>query len=472
MSTLRPLARDSVSALGWSWRTFAALSAVTAFSAWQAIVGADAFWVVALGRHIVDTGSIPHHIPFAAARSAGWHNVPVLAELLFAAATGAGDRGLLALQGAMGFAALLLLAGTALRRGARDARVAGVMLLVATMSLQALVVVRLQMLSLVPFAVLMVILTRQAQRPTRSIWLLPVLVAVWANLHGAVLVGVAVAGCHLLVSRLHRRPAETIAVGVTTLGALFLTPAGLGTFHYYVGVFSNEAAKRGSELWSAPDPRRPFDALLLGAGLVVLVLFLRSRRAAWEYVVAGLLVIATLIAARNGVWLALGLFLLVTGTSDAERSTLGDESPRVDLRRPRPVPWLIWSLLAVAVWTAALATKEAVPGYVPGPVVSAVRDLAGDDGVVLATEPGVEQLAADGLTVWVSDPIDAFAPGDQAAYLDFLAGDPAGRRAWDSADVVAVEKGRPAMALVEADPTWRTARVIGDWHLFVRESPR
>jgi hypothetical protein len=461
-----------VSALSRSWRTFAALLVVTAFTAWQAIVGADAFWVVALGRHILDTGTITHHIPFAAAPSDGWHNVPVLAELLFAASTLPSDRGLLALQGAAGFAALLVLAVAALRRGARDARVAAVVLLVATMSLQALVVVRLQMLSLVPFALLMVVLTRQAQRPTRSIWLLPALVAVWANLHGAVLVGVAVAGCHLLVSRLHRRPAETIAVGVTTLGALFLTPAGRGTFHYYVGVFSNEAAKRGSELWSAPDPRRPFDALLLGAGLVLLVLFLRSRRAAWEYVVAGVLVTATLIAARNGVWLALGLFLLATGTSQGVRSTSGDGAPTPTLRRPSPVPWLAWSLVAVAVWTAILAAKEEVPGYVPGSVVTAVRDLAGPDGVVLATEPGVEQLAADGLTVWVSDPIDAFAPADQATYLDFLAGDPAGRRAWDSADVVAVEKGRPALGLVEADQTWRTAQVIGDWHLFVRESPR
>jgi hypothetical protein len=448
-----------------------ALLLVIGFSVWQATLGADAFWVVALGRHILDSASVPRGIPFASAPTTDWHNVPVVAEVIFAVATIPGDRALVALQGVLSAATLVTLTVTALRRGARDVTVAVVVCLVAAMSVQALVIVRLQMLSLLPFALLMVLLTAEARRPTRRIWLVPALVAVWANLHGAVLVGGAVLGCYLLLSRVRTRAREAVAVGAASLLAVFITPAGPGTIHYYLGVFSNEAAKRGSDLWAAPDPRRPFDALMVAAALLLGFAFLRRRRAAWEYLAATVLVVATLVAARNGVWLALGLFLLATGAPGR------GEVPPADNVRPTGhrawlVSWFVWGVLTSVVYASLLVSKDEVAGYVPQAVVGAVRGLAGPHGVVLATEPGVEQLAADGLTVWVSDPIDAFAPGDQSTYLDFLAGDPSGLRALDEADVVAVETGRPALRLVEGSSGWVRASVRGSWHLFVRETPR
>jgi hypothetical protein len=444
---------------------------VVSFSVWQATLGADAFWVVALGRHILDTGSVPDRIPFAASATSDWHNVPVLAELVFAVTTIPGDRAQVALQGVLSAAALVTLTVTALRRGARDATVAMVVVFVAAMSVQALVIVRLQMLSLVPFALLMVLLTAEARRPTRWIWLAPGLVAVWANLHGAVLVGVGLTGCYLLLGRLPSRPTEAVAVGVTTLFAVFATPVGPGTIHYYLGVFSNEAAMRGSELWAAPNPQNPLDALMLTAAMALLFAFLRRRRAAWEYLVAGVLVVATVVAARNGVWMALGLFLLATGVPErGQGSHPAIERPPVG--RAWIVSWMVWGVMTSVLYASLLASKDEVRGYVPQSVVSAVRQLAGPNGVVLATEPGVEQLAADGLTVWVSDPIDAFALTVQATYLDFLAGDSAGRGALDQADVVAVESGRAAMPLVEADSRWTRVSVVGDWHLFVRETAR
>ena len=58
-------------------------------------VGADARWLVALGRVIIAEGSIPHGVPFASAVSDHWHNVPVAAEVVFDGLHAAlGDRGL------------------------------------------------------------------------------------------------------------------------------------------------------------------------------------------------------------------------------------------------------------------------------------------------------------------------------------------------------------------------------------------
>ena len=51
----------------------------------------------------------------------------------------------------------------------------------------------------------LLVLRSQQRRPSRGIWLVVPLTAIWGNLHGAVLVGVAVIGCYLLFSRLRTR---------------------------------------------------------------------------------------------------------------------------------------------------------------------------------------------------------------------------------------------------------------------------
>ena len=54
-------------------------------------------------------------------------------------------------------------------------------------------------------------------------------------------------------------------------------------------------------------------------------------------------------------------------------------------------------------------------------LTASVKALA-QGRVVLADEPLVESLAAEGVRIWLSNPIDAFDQADQAAYLDFVSG--------------------------------------------------
>src|SRR5947207_14366449 len=63
-----------------SWLAVAAGSALYAS---VAAIGADARWLAALGGVIVRAGRIPSSIPYAAAPSHDWVNVPVLGELVF-----------------------------------------------------------------------------------------------------------------------------------------------------------------------------------------------------------------------------------------------------------------------------------------------------------------------------------------------------------------------------------------------------
>src|SRR3954470_15804846 len=67
----------------------ATVALACAFVAVVGTVGADARWLPALGRAIVDDGGIPTGVPFASAPSGGWPNVPVLAELLLHGLTAA-----------------------------------------------------------------------------------------------------------------------------------------------------------------------------------------------------------------------------------------------------------------------------------------------------------------------------------------------------------------------------------------------
>ena len=172
-----------------------------------ASVGADARWLAALGEEIVEKGSIPSGIPYAAAPSMDWVNVPVLGELIFhALQVVGGDKGLLLAQLVAATAALTLLALGMRALGAPDAASAAVLIVLFFAAAPSFIIVRAQLFSLVLFCVVLLLLRAEARSPSWRIWLLVPLTALWANLHGAVLVGLSVAGAYLVLERFRRDP--------------------------------------------------------------------------------------------------------------------------------------------------------------------------------------------------------------------------------------------------------------------------
>src|SRR5437660_5515325 len=199
---------------------------VTAICALLATVGADADWLAALGREIAHSWSIPGGVPFAAAPSAGWHNVPVLGELIFHALQAAfGTRGLVLVQLAAVVVCLWLVSADLRRGGVADAPAALVLILTAFAAAPALLIVRSQLFSLALFPLLVLLLREEARRPSRRVWLLVPLVALWSNLHGGVLLGVAVAGAYLVFARARQEPVVAAGVLAGMAIALFATPA-------------------------------------------------------------------------------------------------------------------------------------------------------------------------------------------------------------------------------------------------------
>ena len=179
---------------------------------------------------------------------------------------------------------------------------------------------------------------REARAPTRLIWLVVPLFALWSNLHGAALVGMAVAGAYLILERGRRRPLESAAILILSGLALLATPALGGTASYYIGVLQNEAAARGAGLWAPLSLTAPLDILFLAAALPLVALALRSRPPLWELGALAGLVLLTIQSARGGVWLA---FMLAVPAAAGLRPLrerpirLGGAAAWAELRRSR-----------------------------------------------------------------------------------------------------------------------------------------
>jgi hypothetical protein len=416
-------------------------------------IGADSRWLAALGREIVKNGSIPDGVSFASAPSADWPNVPVLAELTFHSLDAAlGLRGLLLAQLAAVLLALSILAVDMRRGGADDLGMCIAITLAIAGSLPALLVVRAQLFSLVLFPALVALLRAQTRSPSRRVWLVPIVLAVWSNLHGAVLVGLAITAIFLVFSRALTGWIEAAAVLTVSGLAVCATPALERTPAYYLGVLRNEAARRGEGLWAPLSLTSGLDLLFLATGIVLVTLALRARPPLWEVVALAALTILAIKTSRSGVWL---LFFAATPAAQAIRLQART--------RLSAVP----TVLAAAVALFGLSRGPMTPGATDALIRQTLAAAHGTP--VLAQDTLAEQVALAGGRVWMGNPFDAFSLRDQRLYLDWLDGHPDGAGALAQAPrAVLVRRDGPADRLTATASGLRPAAQDSYAILYVR----
>lgn len=410
---------------------------VTGVVAVAGLVGADARWLAALGQLITSRGSIPTGVPFAAASTAHWHNAIVLAELVFHwLEAGAGDRGLMLAQLVAVAVAVLVLMRDAQAGGATPEGAGTAVLIASIGALSAMVSARVQLFSLLLFPVLMALLRSEARRPSPRIWLALPLLALWSNLHGAVLAGAGITLAYLALDRARRERWTAAGVAVGVFVALCVTPAGLGTIGYFHGLLTNEAAARGAGLWAPFSLTAPLDVVMLIAAIVLGLQLRHARPPLWEIAALLLVAAATIQSSRSGVWL---MFFLAVPAARGFRS----------------LRWWDWIMPPVAV----LATVGLAVGLVRGPVPNGAGSGIISRAITLARGTPIladdlidEQVALAGGRIWVGNPIDAFSKQDQSIYLDWLAGEHSGLAAIRP-DVRVVVTGRhsPTRQLMSSD---------------------
>ncbi len=286
---------------------------------------ADGYKALYDGAWIAHHG-IPRHEALAvAAHGRPWVDEQWLAELGYYEAWRLGGYPLFAgLAAALVAASYMILAALMRRRGV------AVMSAVCWTTLAILTVVgwtfvRAQNFALPLFAALLALCLTDAERerPRRRLVLVLPLLALWANLHGSVLLGAALATAYLAyraVTMARRRlPRAAVACAALALAAALMplaTPYGLHILDYYSEFVGNRAMAAAATEWDAPAfPTLAFFQLYLPlAGVIVLALRTWARRDQVQWVLLGAVAVTAMVAGRESgaiVWFGMAAALLL-----------------------------------------------------------------------------------------------------------------------------------------------------------------
>ena len=217
-------------------------------------------WLTLLGGREILAHGIPHRDSLAIlSHGRSWIDQQWLAQLFFYGLYRLGGFGLVLRTNVLLYLApLVICLVAARRRGASPICV----LLIGLGLLFTGTFVRAQVLAQLPFVLMLLLLLAESRRPSRRVVLAVPLLVLWANLHGAVVVGAALAaglGAVELVrwarSGQARRPrslARPVAPLVVPWLWVLATPYGLGIFDYYRGTIGNSQLGTYVTEWRSP----------------------------------------------------------------------------------------------------------------------------------------------------------------------------------------------------------------------------
>ena len=212
------------------------------------------------------------------------------------------------------------------------------------------------------FVALVWLLARDARTPDRRILLVIPLLAVWANVHGSVLLACvlvllrcAVGVVQALPGRDLRALARHAGIACVALLAPFASPYGFGLLDYYRGTLTNDALRSIVSEWGATTLRGWFGPLFFAFTVVAIVAILRPeiRLRLFDSLCLAALVLVGLDALRNVVWLPYAAVVLLP----AAFAAWSPESPA----RSRLQPLLVWAAVAGALGVGMLAGRLTAP---------------------------------------------------------------------------------------------------------------
>jgi hypothetical protein len=293
-------------------------------------LSSDGWFSVLYGREIVHHG-LPHHDTLTLLGAGrDWVDQQWLAHVALYGLMALGGPKLTTVATAFLFSlAFLLTVLLARRRGAR----AGAVVAIAIPAwLYASTFVQAEVFSRLFFLGLLALLAAESRRRTRRVWLVLPLLALWANVHGAVVLGaglVALLGAiELWQVRAGRSPGRAaawraLALLVTPWACLVATPYGLSGLQYYRATIFSSSFHTYVGPWMPPIPFSivggPFFVLaLLAAGIVARS---HSRLTAFELGTLALTLLAAVETRRSIAWFAMAcvLFLPAALRRDDER---------------------------------------------------------------------------------------------------------------------------------------------------------
>lgn len=274
------------------------------------------------------------------------------------------------------------------RRRGLGMRLAALLALAAFLVSAVALGLRPQLLGMALFAVVLLLVADRRAHPGR-LWAIPVLVLVWANVHGSFFLGPLVLGLAWL-GDLHdrvERPHRTLLVGAVSALVACVTPFGPAVWAYAIGLSTNAEVTRLITEWQPTSLRDVPGLLFFGSALGVVVLIARRGQVApWSTLVwLGVFFVIGAYAVRGVAWWSLGAVVAIAG--------LVPPGPQGDARRAEPAGTSLLRRLNVGVAVViVLAGVALLPAWRP-----LDAGLAAPQGVLTSAPSGIT-AALRGLT--------------------------------------------------------------------------
>ncbi len=318
----------------------------------------DLAYQVRAGDEILRTATLPgvDTWTFTVAGTT-WTDQQWLAQVLLSLGFRAGGWELLAVVRA-GLIAVVMgfTLASSMARGAGH-RTAAVLALLAFALAAPALALRPQLFGIAIFAALLFLVATRERHP-RRLWLAPLLIVLWANMHGSFVLAPLVLGYAWLDDVARGRPwRPTLAVLVVGVLATLVNPFGPAVWAYAAGIGANPAITERVSEWQRTTPLTVPGALFYASAIGVLIVLVRGRSALrwpdWLWV-AGMFVI--------GAWTVRGLawwpFAAAFVVAAALPVLLAPRSAAAAARSARPSP--IAAVLAIVFGVAILARAAVV----------------------------------------------------------------------------------------------------------------
>ena len=262
----------------------------------RAIPSVDTWTFTAAGVPWVDQQWGAQVVLAAAYQLGGWTGLVLLRDLLTAVVVGA----TLAL----------------VRRRRLDPRIAAVLTLVAFIVAAPAMGLRPQLFGMACFAITLLLVVRRRDHP-RALWLVPVVAAVWANMHGSFFLAPVIVGLAWIedVYDRDRGARRTFLVGAATVLAACLTPFGPAAWAYAVGLSTNTGVTARTTEWQPTSLRDASGFLFFASVAAIVAVVARSgRRVPWPTLLwLGVFAAIGTVAQRGVAWWPFVAVAVVSG---------------------------------------------------------------------------------------------------------------------------------------------------------------
>jgi hypothetical protein len=194
---------------------------------------------------------------------------------------------------------------TIARRRGLDERTAAVLTLLAFVIAAPAMALRPQLVGMACFAIVLLLVVMRRDRP-RVLWLVPLVVVFWANLHGSFVLAPVILGLAVVEDLYDRDPGarRTLVVAVASVAAACITPFGPSVWTYAIGLSSNSSVTARTTEWQPTSLRDPSGFLFFASVAAVVVLMVRGgRRVPWPTLLwVGVFAAIGAVAQRGVAW--------------------------------------------------------------------------------------------------------------------------------------------------------------------------